>query len=61
MNTTLCWQCSKSYPITAESCPHCGAANGNADLSKAQEQQTQFVGMTNDDEPMARYFIKGGL
>lgn len=36
---TLCWQCSKTYPIEAEKCPYCGAANGNVDLEKAQAEQ----------------------
>lgn len=53
-NTTLCWQCSKSYAMSAAECPHCDAANGNHALDAAREQ-AQFVGMSNDAEPMAVY------
>lgn len=36
---TLCWKCSKTYAIEDEKCPYCGAANGNANLEKAQAEQ----------------------
>ena len=35
MNTTLCWKGNHVYPITAEKCPVCGAANANVDNEKA--------------------------
>jgi hypothetical protein len=38
MSTTLCWQCSKPYATGDAECPHCGAANGNADLARASDQ-----------------------
>ena len=38
MNTTICWRCNHIYPITAEKCPECGAANANVDPDKAQAE-----------------------
>ena len=35
---TLCWNCSKPYAMTAQVCPHCSAANANADLGAASAQ-----------------------
>lgn len=32
---TLCWHCSKPYPMTADQCPHCCATNGNIDPASA--------------------------
>jgi hypothetical protein len=56
MTETFCWNCDKAYQITAATCPACGAANGNAMLEKAQEQcAAEFVGMSDDAEPMAVY------
>lgn len=36
MSDTLCWRCSREYDPRQTECPHCGAANGNHDLEKAQ-------------------------
>lgn len=56
MNDTVCWNCNKSYAISEAECPHCGSANANVMLEQAQEQcAAQFVGMSNDAEPMAVY------
>lgn len=41
MDTTLCWKCSKPYPIEAEKCPHCEAANANVDYEKAKLEELQ--------------------
>ena len=32
---TLCWNCNHEYDITKNSCPKCGATNGNIDLYMA--------------------------
>ena len=34
--STMCWNCSKAYPPTADQCPHCCATNANVDLESAQ-------------------------
>lgn len=53
---TLCWQCSKTYPIEAEKCPYCGAANGNVDLEKAQAEQLHDFArkMRNAPDPLRK-------
>jgi rRNA maturation endonuclease Nob1 len=38
MNDTLCWRCSREYDPRHAECPHCGAANANHDLEKAQAE-----------------------
>ena len=60
-DTTLCWNCSKSYGFADAECPHCGAVNANHALEDAQDQSAQFLGMSDDEEPMACYFIPGDL
>lgn len=36
--TTLCWNCSTVYPVTANQCPACGMANANTDNELAAKQ-----------------------
>ena len=36
--TTLCWNCSMSYPIKYNQCPVCCATNANYDIEAAKTE-----------------------
>ena len=38
MPDSLCWYCDRPYSLALDTCPHCKAANGNADLPRANAQ-----------------------
>lgn len=35
--STLCWHCSREYPISEAKCPHCRSLNANIDPDGAYE------------------------
>jgi rRNA maturation endonuclease Nob1 len=39
--TTMCWSCQHEYDFELESCPKCGKANANVDITLAIWQMTE--------------------
>lgn len=45
---TLCWSCSREYPIADTKCPHCRSLNANIDPDGAYEEHLYNLGRVGE-------------